>query len=168
MTRRSLSAGIAEDQTILHHEIQHIREDREKIETMKILAKRRGQYLAIHQENFKERWLKALESGEYAQTEGFLCREGEGFCCLGVACELAGMVAHDRGADGIFYAGKSGVAPANIVKRLHLRDESGTAVGGAGFVGLAVANDKGTTFAEIAAFCRKHPEAVFTNFERSE
>lgn len=42
------------------------------------------------------RWVEALRSGEYAQTKGKLQRvvpgdhgEPEGFCCLGVLCELA-------------------------------------------------------------------------------
>lgn len=36
----------------------------------------------------KERWVAALRSGEYAQTMGFL-HDKEGFCCLGVLCEIA-------------------------------------------------------------------------------
>ena len=35
----------------------------------------------------KEKWLKALRSGEYAQTNGALSNE-EGFCCLGVLCDI--------------------------------------------------------------------------------
>jgi len=42
----------------------------------------------------KKVWLKALRSGEYKQTEAFLCvekKEGEPeFCCLGVLCEEVG------------------------------------------------------------------------------
>lgn len=41
----------------------------------------------------KEKWLKALRSGEYAQTVGVLATNlvnGKiGYCCLGVLCELA-------------------------------------------------------------------------------
>lgn len=33
-------------------------------------------------------WTAALRSGKYKQTRGFLKTE-EGFCCLGVLCELA-------------------------------------------------------------------------------
>jgi hypothetical protein len=32
--------------------------------------------------------VKALESGEYSQAPNYL-RSGEGYCCLGVACDLA-------------------------------------------------------------------------------
>lgn len=35
----------------------------------------------------KEVWLTALRSGEYEQATGYL-REGDAFCCLGVACDL--------------------------------------------------------------------------------
>lgn len=33
-----------------------------------------------------KKWIKALRSGEYAQTKGAL-QDNEGFCCLGVACK---------------------------------------------------------------------------------
>jgi hypothetical protein len=36
----------------------------------------------------RARWVAALRSGDYAQTTGKL-RNNEGFCCLGVLCDLA-------------------------------------------------------------------------------
>lgn len=36
---------------------------------------------------FKEKWIEALESGHYSQTHLELQNE-DGFCCLGVACDL--------------------------------------------------------------------------------
>lgn len=40
----------------------------------------------------KKKWLKALRSGQYAQTQGALCHEDEdgncAFCCLGVLCNI--------------------------------------------------------------------------------
>lgn len=38
-------------------------------------------------QQIKEKWMNALRSGEYSQTRGFL-RTTEGFCCLGVLCDL--------------------------------------------------------------------------------
>lgn len=38
---------------------------------------------------FKAAWLKALLSGEYTQTADCLF-DGKGYCCLGVACKVAG------------------------------------------------------------------------------
>jgi hypothetical protein len=35
----------------------------------------------------KARWVAALRSGEYQQTQGVL-QNSEGFCCLGVLCDL--------------------------------------------------------------------------------
>lgn len=35
-----------------------------------------------------QKWVKALRSGEYKQTNGTL-RDQDGFCCLGVLCEVA-------------------------------------------------------------------------------
>lgn len=34
-------------------------------------------------------WIDALRSGEYTQIKSQLGRDGEGYCCLGVACEVA-------------------------------------------------------------------------------
>ena len=36
----------------------------------------------------KNKWVSALRSGEYAQTQSKL-RDDRGFCCLGVLCDLA-------------------------------------------------------------------------------
>ena len=36
---------------------------------------------------YKKKWLKALRSGEFDQTKGSLADE-DGYCCLGVLCEI--------------------------------------------------------------------------------
>lgn len=36
------------------------------------------------------KWVEALRSGEYKQTQGFLEKEGS-YCCLGVYCEVTGI-----------------------------------------------------------------------------
>jgi hypothetical protein len=36
----------------------------------------------------KAKWVAALRSGEYKQTRGVLA-DKQGFCCLGVLCEIA-------------------------------------------------------------------------------
>ena len=47
--------------------------------------------------DFKEAWIKALKSGNYKQGAGALRRENEQlipqteYCCLGVACSVAGV-----------------------------------------------------------------------------
>ena len=37
--------------------------------------------------SWKEKWVNALRSGKYKQTRGNL-QDGDGFCCLGVLCDL--------------------------------------------------------------------------------
>ena len=39
---------------------------------------------------FKEKWLAALRSGEYKQGSGLLLDSSNNYCCLGVACIVAG------------------------------------------------------------------------------
>lgn len=42
----------------------------------------------------KARWVAALRSGKYEQTSSCLCNitdNGNSYCCLGVACNLAGI-----------------------------------------------------------------------------
>lgn len=41
-----------------------------------------------NKENIRK-WVDALRSGEYQQIQGWLGKPGKGFCCLGVACEVA-------------------------------------------------------------------------------
>lgn len=38
----------------------------------------------------QQKWVEALESGEYHQTTGRL-KDDIGFCCLGVACDISGL-----------------------------------------------------------------------------
>ena len=49
-------------------------------------------------QTIKSRWIDALRSGEYKQTQSFLChkdaRDGDQFCCLGV---LTDLFLQDRG-----------------------------------------------------------------------
>lgn len=41
---------------------------------------------------FAENWVKALRSGEYTQGTNYLFNKDENtYCCLGVACEVAGI-----------------------------------------------------------------------------
>lgn len=45
----------------------------------------------------KQKWLEALRSGEYKQTKENL-HDGNGFCCLGVLCDLH---AKERGTNWV-------------------------------------------------------------------
>ena len=50
--------------------------------------------------DIQERWLQALESGEYKQGKTYLCSIGDygdkSYCCLGVACHLLGVPEQKR------------------------------------------------------------------------
>lgn len=120
----------------------------------------------------QQKWLKALESGEYAQTKALLCN-GDGFCCLGVACDVLGAKFEEPGVGATaFRFGRereATVLPETIRKRLKLRTVSG-GLRGRFRIGqakcaeeLTEANDNGAKFSSIAKFIRANPEAVFTD-----
>lgn len=134
----------------------------------------------------QERWLFALESGEYNQTKGFL-QDEKGNCCLGVACRVMGYPVHiDRKEEDCirnihihpnFYRGSDGlhwltmeVMPSPAWELLGLRDASGIfenriEYNGRHYWGLSAMNDWGLTFKEIAAFIRANPEVVFKEIQ---
>ena len=139
----------------------------------------------------QERWLTALESGDYPKGEGALNHPDIGYCCLGVACDLWGL-GEWEGKDecgNFLYAphdGESGspvYPPKSIVDLLGLRDRYGS-------FDKAKLNDESLTrleksiektdpddeietlatinddlswsFEEIAALIRNNPEAFFS------
>lgn len=118
----------------------------------------------------QEPWLLAMESGDYPQAIGKLCR-GSGFCCLGLACELAEIPRKESQSKDWFIYGSgfsavSDWAPEQIVQSLKLRGKEGELdgkykIGKYEVTSLAEANDYGATFSEIAAFIRSNPTAVF-------
>lgn len=56
---------------------------------------------------FKQKWLEALRSGKYKRTMGALREtwdmdnEVYSYCCLGVACDIAGAKWKDPDGDGV-------------------------------------------------------------------
>ncbi len=48
---------------------------------------------------FKEKWLKALRSGDFTQTKSQLTKQGK-HCCLGVACKISGYSREKMGISG--------------------------------------------------------------------
>lgn len=88
----------------------------------------------------KKKWVKALRSGRYKQTEGVLREEqgnranGKpiyGYCCLGVLCNVAnyrgwiGDSLHDMGDGDITSVStkKSGLTESQISKLISMNDE---------------------------------------------
>jgi len=64
---------------------------------------------------FKEKWLKALRSGEYKQGEGHLYQDGC-YCCLGIACLIAGMSTEKMGKHATINAEIDDVRVPKIIK----------------------------------------------------
>lgn len=118
----------------------------------------------------QERWVAALESGNYKQGHTHL-RQDDYYCCLGIACEVfreeLGLRV-DRDRDGCTrYNHQSVYLPYKVVQHLRLRP-------GAALVGplrpefqpveqvLAGLNDSGNyDFLAIAGFIRDNAERIF-------
>ena len=105
-------------------------------------------------------WVKALRSGKYKQGRGAL-RTGDMYCCLGVACELAGAKTEKPndltvpyGYDGIFFT-----LPVSVQEWLGVK--TGTGVYGKEEYDLSSDNDGGKTFEEIADIIESEPEGLF-------
>lgn len=109
-------------------------------------------------------WIVALRSGSYAQTTKTLhCTTG-GFCCLGVAVNITGVVWEEiQGAVQFMNCEENpeaGVLDAKFVKLYALRSANGKA-GEPGFDCLTELNDSGMTFEEIATVLETTPEQYF-------
>jgi len=101
----------------------------------------------------KQKWVSALRSGEYQQTQKVLHNKN-GFCCLGVLCDLYikenNLEWEPSRHDDNVYVFQYGVAalPLSVVEWSGVEDGN-THVNGEPFT-LSGLNDKGSTFNEIA------------------
>jgi|SRR6266853_268140 len=98
----------------------------------------------------KARWIEALRSGKYKQGRSFL-KIKEGFCCLGVLCELAvedkiiePAIRSLSNNDYWTYLGQNKIPPKIIEKWAELDDPT--------MVELAKMNDNAYRFDEIAKY----------------
>jgi len=131
---------------------------------------------------------EALESGEFPQTSTALCRleplvdglsDGKrviyptGYCCLGVACEIALRNGVEMVVlDGIerSYDGESTYLPSKVMEFFGFKTHTGSVGVGpriinpndseAQYVELASANDNKVPFAKIAAYIRANYETL--------
>ena len=121
-----------------------------------------------------KKWLRALRSGKYKQTVGNLhSKYGEdGYCCLGVACELAvkaGVNIKVTEHGGIvFYNRKSDFLPPIVRKWLGFgpRNEAGMfkrkdSYTYDSYETLASLNDSRFTFSEIADIVEQNADQLF-------
>lgn len=110
----------------------------------------------------QQKWVDALRSGDYKQTNGRL-RDNNGFCCLGVGCEIFDVRKECFMPEEIWKYGNENsveVAPIELINALSLHDNIGT-IHGPFPNDLANLNDNGFTFAEIADFIEREPQFVF-------
>jgi len=131
-----------------------------------------------------EAWITALESGEYPQTTGMMCRldasyQPVGYCCLGVFCEVA--MAHGASITRIvmenededdpqidphyLYNNNGGTyLPAEVGSWSGLCPLNGETLSvlavDLGGMCAAQHNDDGKTFAQIVELLRKHVKPV--------
>lgn len=110
-----------------------------------------------------KKWVEALRSGKYEQGCGYL-RTNDGFCCLGVACDLYAK-AHPRAKgwnQGNLFAGEMMLLPVKVRKWLGLTKNSGVFTDKKGFLSeLIDLNDSGKTFKQIAKIIESEPEGLF-------
>lgn len=134
----------------------------------------------------QEQWLEALERDEYPQVQGAL-RTSNGFCCLGVACEVVHFPNRQIENSIMFGYGDSmeetqlsiHSLPDEVAQLLHIKYMDGRlkepdhpavkALNKSDYQSiesLAHFNDRAClTFPEIAAFIRAYPWQIFDNFE---
>ena len=103
----------------------------------------------------KERWVRALRSGQYEQTKGIL-HNNQGYCCLGVLCDLYAKE-HDvewqePHEDNSFYTmnGCGSTLPDVVVEWADVEDTSPDVTFKGRVISLANLNDSGKTFDQIA------------------
>jgi hypothetical protein len=102
---------------------------------------------------YKGKWVKALESGKYRQTDSILHEKGKHgghpkFCCLGVICVVAKIKQEEESEDCYFYDGDATSLTENLLGKFGLtHNEQST---------LMKMNDNGDSFKEIAQWIRKN------------
>ena len=108
-----------------------------------------------------DRWIEALESGEYKQTTGAL-QNNKGFCCLGVLCDLAvkdGHVTkriHPSGA--VEYDQSCSILPESVMIWAGMSDTNGKLLNGTYLTQLN--DERGYSFKDIADEIREEWETL--------
>ncbi len=115
--------------------------------------------------NNAKKWVEELKSGKWNQTIGRLCRDtkqGEAYCCLGVACEvyLQNRPKDPKKEQIEKDLETNGELPGCVREWLGLSGNSGEY--GVNFEkSLSIRNDKGKSFKRIAALIERKPKGMF-------
>ena len=111
---------------------------------------------------WRRKWVEALRSGKYRQTTGVL-RDRDGFCCLGVLCDISETGKWEQGNDGEWYhQGYTDVLPKPVQQLVGLRTNFGRINGSQGH-NLSEMNDIEYSFASIADVIEAEPEGLFVD-----
>ena len=120
-------------------------------------------YTAAEQAEHRKKLVEALRSGKYRQGRGQL-RTGDYFCCLGVACEISGLVTWDKTlacteSDQI---GEHAILPTEVMDWIGFASNTGAYAGeddedGNQSTSLIAMNDDGASFALIADVIEREP-----------
>lgn len=120
----------------------------------------------------QQKWVDALRSGKYKQGRAYL-KYGNGYCCLGVACDISSLSQWDYGDR---YMGCGVLLPPEVVEWLGVRENDprlelsgaeckriGLEVDDSIGVGLYISrlNDSGVDFKSIAKVIEDHADEIF-------
>ena len=124
-------------------------------------------YTKQEQKKHRQIWIEALRSGDYKQTQKRL-KEDDGYCCLGVACDISGLGQWtNRCYDGGYkyskrdYWSEVSYLPEEVMQYFGLTMKDGYArdKNGVGFTLLAM-NDNNMSFDQIADIIESEPEGL--------
>lgn len=115
-----------------------------------------------------QKWVAALRSGEFKQGREWLRTADDGFCCLGVACELYRRETGDgewelNGSSSAWFfvlddIREGGVLPGRVRAWLGVGHTDG---GSCVTTPLTRLNDAGRGFHQIADFIEEHEAVLF-------
>jgi len=108
-------------------------------------------YTAEEQAEHRKQWAEALRSGKYEQGLGRL-RDGDKFCCLGVACDISGLGEWSKEIPKGEYMFMTTVLPEAVKEWIGVQHNSPCYYRDDKIRYLAKDNDEGYSFNEIARF----------------
>ena len=97
----------------------------------------------------KAKWVKALRSGRYKQTEAML-QDNKGYCCLGVLCCAQGIDPLEGSNEPLYLGSES------RLQTTQLREFARGGLSPSDCDLLAELNDSGASFDEIADYIEKN------------
>lgn len=120
-----------------------------------------------------KKWVRALRSGKYKQATGNL-HNSDGYCCLGVACELAikngvRVKKEDHEDRPTVYDGMSDLLPLSVQRWLNLNSDDGVlTLASDEETSLANLNDNGSNFKQIADIIVKYQDQLFKDKKKKK